>query len=295
MRLQYLFGQAGTNLRRNALVVVSAVLAVWVTMTMVYSAVVLRDIVEDSTGRWQNGIRVMAFLNDDLSIDETEALRVEIQSWEQVEAVTFCSKACALEEAREIFAEEQAMLDIIEDDPSVLPASLRVDPVDATDTKSIADQLGVIGGVRRVESAEKYVEQYVTVSGLLQAGAVVFAIFLGGAAIILIANTIRMAIYARRDEISIMKLVGAGNWFVRIPFLLEGAFEGFVGSLLAVVPVWLLFATVVEPRFAEAEIEWVRVSIEPLFMAQWGIVMVAFGVLAGLFGSAIGMWGFLRD
>ena len=87
----------------------------------------------------------------------------------------------------------------------------------------------MIAGVRQVESAEEYIEQLVMVSSLLQAGAVIFAIFLGGAAVVLIANTIRMAIYARRDEISIMKLVGAGNWFVRIPFLLEGMFEGMRG------------------------------------------------------------------
>ena len=89
-----------------------------------------------------------------------------------------------------------------------------------------------------------------------------------------------------------MKLVGAGNWFVRIPFLLEGAFEGLVGSILAVIPVWLLFAQIA-PRFQDSEL--IRVDIDPLFMAQWAIVMVVFGVVAGLFGSAIGMWGFLRD
>ena len=74
MRLQYLFGQAMTSLRRNTLVVVSAVLAVWVTMTLVYAAVIMRDVVNDSTGRWQNGIRVAAFLTDDMSLDEVEAL-----------------------------------------------------------------------------------------------------------------------------------------------------------------------------------------------------------------------------
>ncbi len=292
MRLQYLFSQAGHNLRRNALVVVSAVLAVWVTMTMVYAAVVMQDVVDDSTGRWKDGIRVLAFLTDDLSFEEIEALRVEVQSWDAVAEVTFCSKACALDEFRELFADQPSLIEVVEEDPSTLPASLRVRPVDAEETGAISDQLGVIGGVRQVESAEEHIEQLVLVSSLLSAGAVIFAVFLGGAAVVLIANTIRMAIYARRDEIGIMKLVGAGNWFVRIPFLLEGAFEGLVGSILAVIPVWLLFSQIA-PRFQDSEL--IRVDIDPLFMAQWGIVMVLFGVVAGLFGSAIGMWGFLRD
>lgn len=292
MRLQYLFGQAMHNLRRNALVVVSAVLAVWVTMTMVYAAVVMQSVVDDSTGRWKDGIRVLAFLTDDLSFDEIEALRVEVQSWETVEEVTFCSKSCALDEFRELFADQPSLIEVVEEDPSTLPASLRVRPTDAEEAGAIGDRLGVIAGVRQVESAKEHIEQLVMVSGLLQAGAVVFAIFLGGAAIVLIANTIRMAIYARRDEISIMKLVGAGNWFVRIPFLLEGMVEGMVGSMLAVGPVWLLF-TQIAPRFQDSEL--IQISIDALFMAQWGIVMVVFGIVAGLFGSAIGMWGFLRD
>jgi len=292
MRLQYLFGQAMHNLRRNVLVVVSAVLAVWVTMTMVYAAVVMQKVVDDSTGRWKDGIRVLAFLTDDLSIDEIESLRVEVESWDRVEVVTFCSKACALDEFRELFEDQPSLIEVVEEDPSTLPASLRIRPTEAEDAGPISDRLGVIGGVRQVESAEKQIEQLVLVSGLLQAGAVVFAIFLGGAAVVLIANTIRMAIYARRDEISIMKLVGASNWFVRIPFLVEGMVEGMMGAILAVAPVWFLFGQVA-PRFENSEL--IQINIETAFMAQWGIGMVVFGMAAGLFGSAFGMWGFLRD
>ncbi|MBU1227403.1 MAG: ABC transporter permease [Actinobacteria bacterium] len=293
MRLQYLFGQAMHNLRRNALVVVSAVLAVWVTMTMVYAAVVMRQVVNDNTAYWDEGIRVIAFLTDDLSFDEIEALRLEIEQWDEVDTVTYFSKSQALDEFREIFADQPSLIEVVEEDPSTLPASLRVKPAEAADYGFITDRLGVIAGVRQVESADQYIDQLVMVSGLLQAGAVIFAVFLGSAAVVLIANTIRMAIYARRDEIGIMKLVGAGNWFVRIPFLVEGMFEGFVGSLLAVAPVWLLFAQIA-PRFQDTD-SLITISIEPLFMAQWGIVMVVFGVAAGFFGSAIGMWGFLRD
>jgi len=293
MRLQYLFSQAMHNLRRNALVVVSAVLAVWVTMTMVYAAVVMRQVVNDNTEYWDEGIRVIAFLTDDLSPDEIESLRLEIENWDEVDSVAFFSKSQALDEFREIFEDQPSLIEVVEEDPSTLPASLRVKPSEAADYGFISDRLGVIAGVRQVESADEYIDQLVMVSGLLQAGAVVFAVFLGSAAVVLIANTIRMAIYARRDEIGIMKLVGAGNWFVRIPFLVEGMFEGLVGSLLAVAPVWMVFSQIA-PRFQESD-SIITVNIETLFMAQWGIVMVVFGVAAGFFGSAIGMWGFLRD
>jgi cell division transport system permease protein len=292
MRPQYLIGQAITNLRRNALVVVSAMLAVFVTLTMVYVAVVLRQVVDDNTGRWQEGIRVIAFLNDDLAPDEIDALRAEIRSWDEVAEVSFCNKACALDEFRGLFEDEPALIEVVEEDPSVLPASLRVRPAEAADYGGIGNRLAVIGGVKEVSSADETIDNMVTLSNVMQAGAVIAAIFLGGAAIVLIANTIRMAIYARRDEISIMKLVGAGNWFVRIPFLLEGAIEGLVGAAAAVVLVVVGY-TQIGPSLEVSEL--IKVDLEPLFLAQWGILMAVFGVAAGLLGSAVGMWGFLRD
>jgi cell division transport system permease protein len=291
MRIQYLFGQAITNLRRNALVVFSAVLAVFVTLTMVYVAVVIRQLVDDNTGRWQEGIRVIAWLNDDLAPEEIDSLRVEVQSWDEVEEVTFCNKACALDEFREIFADEQALIEVVEEDPSVLPASLRVRPVEAVDYGLIGDRLAVVGGVKEVSSADETIDNMVALSGVMQTAAVIAAIFLGGAAIVLIANTIRMAIYARRDEIGIMKLVGAGNWFVRIPFLLEGAIEGLVGAAAAV----LLVVVGVIQIGPDAQVGLFEVNLQTTFLVRWSILMGVFGTVAGLLGSAVGMWGFLRD
>ena len=293
MRLQYLVGQAIGNLRRNALVVVSAVLAVFITLMLVFAAVVLRRVVDENTGRWDDDIRVIAFLTDDLAFEEVDSLRAEIDAWDEVESVAFFSKAQALEEFRELFADQPSLIEVVEEDPSTLPASLRIKPTEAADYGAIGDRLAVIAGVREVSSADEAIDNMVTLSNLLRAGSVVAALFLGGAAIVLIANTIRMAIYARRDEIGIMKLVGAGNWFVRIPFLLEGMIEGMVGGVLSVVFVWLGYQQIVP--FFDAFPDWITVEIPFEFMLQRSLLMVLFGITAGLIGSAVGMWGFLRD
>jgi cell division transport system permease protein len=293
MRLQYLFGQAIGNLRRNALVVISAVLAVFITLMLVFAALVLRKVVDENTGRWDDDIRVIAFLTDDLAFEEIEGLRTEIGGWDEVDSVSFFSKAQALDEFRELFADQPSLIEVVEEDPSTLPASLRIKPAEAADYGAIGDRLAVIAGVREVSSADEAIDNMVTLSDLLRAGSVIAALFLGGAAIVLIANTIRMAIYARRDEIGIMKLVGAGNWFVRVPFLLEGMIEGFVGGVLAVVFVWLGYQQIVP--FFDAFPDWITVDVPFQFMLQNAILMVFFGVGAGLVGSAVGMWGFLRD
>jgi cell division transport system permease protein len=293
MRFQYLFGQAITNLQRNALVVVSAVVAVLVTLTLFFSAAVVRWSIDQDIGRWDDNIRVIAFLNDDLSLDEVSALQGEIQSWEEVDSVVYFSKADALNEFRELFADQPSLIEVVEEDPSTLPASLRVRPFEASDYTQITNRLVVIPGVRQVSSADEAIDALVTRSSRLQTFSFWILIVLGGAAIVLIANTIRMAIYARRDEIGIMKLVGAGNWFVRIPFLLEGIIEGIVGAIIAIGLVWILREQVVELFSTVADPDAINVPWD--FLLRQSILVLGFGAVTGLVGSAFGTWGFLRD
>jgi cell division transport system permease protein len=293
MRFQYLFGQAVTNLQRNALVVVSAVVAVLVTLTLFFSAAVVRWSIDQDIGRWDDNIRVIVFLNDDLSLDEVSALQEEIQGWEEVDSVVYFYKADALNEFRELFADQPSLIEVVEEDPSTLPASLRVRPLEAGDYTQITNRLVVIPGVRQVSSADEAIDALVTRSSRLRTFSFWILIVLGGAAIVLIANTIRMAIYARRDEIGIMKLVGAGNWFVRIPFLLEGIIEGIIGAMIAIGLVWLLREQVVELFSTVADPDAINVPWD--FLLRQSILVLGFGAITGLVGSAFGTWGFLRD
>jgi cell division transport system permease protein len=113
------------------------------------------------------------------------------------------------------------------------------------------------------------------------------ALALGVAAVALIANTIHMAIYARREEIEIMRLVGASNWFVRTPFLIEGAAEGFIGGLLAVLFVVIAQQLAVD-RLQDLP-QWINVAVPDSFLLQQGALVLLFGMLAGLIGSGLSL------
>lgn len=293
MRFQYLFGQAIANLRRNVLVVFSAVVAVFVMLMLLFSTFVLRWSISEDIKLWDNNVRVIAFLSDDITLDDVDSLQQEIQQWEQVSEVVYFSKSEALEEFRDLFADEQSLIDVVEEDPSILPASLRISPTTAADYKAIADRLVVLPGVQDVEAADEAIDSLVLRNERISAMGFWMGIVLGISAVVLIANTIRIAIFARREEIGIMKLVGAGNWFVRIPFFLEGMMEGVVGAILAVAFVWavadpiaqlLVFTLGAEPT-----------SVPTDFLLRNGLLMIGFGAGTGLLGSAFGMWGFLRD
>jgi cell division transport system permease protein len=293
MRLQYLLGQALANLRRNVLVVFAAVVAVLVMLTLVFGTIVLRWSIDQDIGRWDDNVRVIAFLSDDLTLEEIDVLQQDILSWEQTEGVQYFSKAEALDEFRELFSDQQSLIDVVEEDPSILPASLRIRPAAAADYSSITDRLVVIPGIREVSAADEAIDALVARSDRLRTFAVWIVIILGAAAVVLIANTIRIAIFARRDEIGIMKLVGAGNWFVRIPFFLEGIIEGVVGAILAVALVWGVSGSIAELFSTSTDPGALSVPFD--FLLQNGILMLAFGAGTGLLGSAFGMWGFLRD
>ncbi|MGA8040095.1 MAG: FtsX-like permease family protein, partial [Acidimicrobiia bacterium] len=106
------------------------------------------------------------------------------------------------------------------------------------------------------------------------------------------ANTIRLAIYARRDEVEIMKLVGASNWYIRIPFLLEGLIEGVLGAAFAVFAVWLGSTRLAD---AGSGFALVRLDIGNEFFLRWGILFLIFGAAAGVIGSLLGLSRYLRE
>jgi cell division transport system permease protein len=293
VRFQYLLEQAMTNLRRNVLVVFAAVVAVLVMLTLVFGTIVLRWSIDQDIGRWDDNVRVIAFLSDDLGIAEIDAIQSEVQQWEEVESVVYFSKAEALVEFRELFADQQSLIQVVEEDPSVLPASLRIAPVQAADYSTITDRLVVIPGIREVSAADEAIDALVARSDRLRTFAFWIVVVLGAAAVVLIANTIRIAIFARRDEISIMKLVGAGNWFVRIPFFLEGIIEGVLGAVLAVALIWGVRGSIAELFSTATDVGALTVPID--FMIRQALLVLGFGAGTGLLGSAFGMWGFLRD
>jgi cell division transport system permease protein len=285
--LSYSMREAFTNISRNGLVVVGAVLAVFVSLTLTFGTLVIGEIVRINTVQWSEDVRVIAFLRDDVSPSGITAIQDEMEAWAEVDDVFFVSKQDGLEEARILLANQPATLRVIEEDPSIVPASLRIKPVDAEDYQTIVTRLEAMPGLLRVRSADQAIDAMISLRDGLQVMFWFLAVALGVAAVALIANTIHMAIYSRREEIEIMNLVGASNWFVRTPFLLEGAIEGFIGAGLAVAVV------VAGLRLASNQLtelpDWINIGIRSDYLLQYGALVLIFGVIAGLVGSGLSL------
>ncbi|MCH8128356.1 MAG: ABC transporter permease [Acidobacteria bacterium] len=285
--LSYTLREAVTNISRNGLVVLGAVLAVFVSLTLTFGTLVLGEVVRINTLQWAEDVRVSAYIRDDVSPSGITDLQTEMESWPEVDEVFFMSKTASLEEARILLANRPAALRVIEDDPSIVPASLRIKPVNPDDYQTIVTRAEAMPGLLSVESAAEAIDGMISLRDGLQIMSLFLAIALGIAAVALIANTIHMAIYSRREEIEIMNLVGASNWFVRTPFLLEGAFEGFVGAGLAVLVV------VGGLRIASNQLtelpDWINIGIQSDYLARSGALVLIFGVVAGLAGSGLSL------
>ena len=293
-RVFFLLREALVNLRRNLLVVAGSVLAVFISLTLAFGALVINEILRVNTIAWQEGVHVIAFLKDagrnGVPSDAHDTLLADVRTWDEVASAGYVDKAEAWIEYQEIFAGQAELLEI---NPTILPASIRIELVNIELHPSIEFRLEQQQQVvLKVTTAAEEIEQLQNLSNVLNLLGIGMAIVLGLSAMVLIANTIRLAIYARRDEVEIMKLVGASNWFIRIPFLLEGFIEGLVGAAAAVFAVWL-GAT----RLARAGQEFAlfRFDIGTDFFVQWGVLFLVFGATAGVLGSLLGLSRYLRD
>ena len=293
-RIIFLIKEAFVGLRRNFLIVAGAILAVFISLTLALGALVVNEILRVNTLAWQDGVHVIAFLNDagenGVPSDAHDRLLADVNTWDEVEDAFYVSKAEAWIEYQELFAGQEELLDI---DPTILPASIRIELVDIELHSSVQFRLDQqTQTVRQVTTAADSIEQLQNLSNALNVLGLGMAIVLGLAAVVLIANTIRLAIYARRDEVSIMKLVGASNWFIRVPFLLEGMIEGLVGAALAVFMVWLGATSLARAGEGFALF---RLDVGQDFLFQWGLLFLIFGAAAGVIGSLLGLSRYLRD
>ena len=286
-RVTYVLREAFTNVGRNALEVLGAVLAVFISLTLTFGTLVFGEVVRINTIQWSEDVRVIAFVRDEVDPATIADLTTEIQSWDEVGDVFFVSKAEALDEARELFRNQPAVLRVINETPDIVPASLRIQPLDPRDYSVIEVRLQGTPGIERVQSAGPAIDAMVALRDGLRIMFWLLALALGVAAVALIANTIHMAIYARREEIEIMRLVGASNWFVRTPFLLEGAMEGFIGGGLAVAFI-IIAQQLAVYRLTDLP-QWIDLAIQNDFMIQRGALVLLFGVLAGLVGSSLSL------
>ncbi|MEA2459993.1 MAG: cell division transport system permease protein [Actinomycetota bacterium] len=292
MRLGYFMSETITNLRRNFLMTIAAISTVAISLLLLGGVQILGLIVGNVTLSWEAKVEVSVFLRDDILPAEQNSLEAQITGYDEVEDVTYVSQAQAYEEFKKLYRAQPEIIQGIK--PDTLPASFRVKLFDADDAAEVAGRIQGAPGVDEVKFGGEIIKRLLQVNSLLRTVTFALSLVLMIASAALIANAIRLAIYARREEIGIMKLVGATNWFIRIPFMLEGIFAALVGAVVSGVVVVAADALLFS-RLASA-FPFLRQAFSFTTGDIVGVLVILTGVaaLVGIVGSTMALRRFLE-
>jgi cell division transport system permease protein len=296
VKFDYVLRETSNNLRRNITLSIAAIVTVGVSLALFGSTLLVGQGVDNVSQRWNDGIEVIAFLKADVTDDQRSAIEDFIKDSPEVGKWRYVNLEESHQEALRLFERNEALRTKIENGSRV-PDSYRLSPKskDVNLMNSLGDQLLAQPGVELVTDESESVKTITAVSHFAQLAMLVVGIGLLVAALLLILNAIRMAMFARRREIEVMKLVGATNWFIRVPFMMEGIVQGMIGALFAVGAL-----VAVDRAMDNAAQNRDYRSIMEGFVASSGevrltvIVVIMLGITIGAAGSAWALSRFLR-
>ncbi len=242
--IKYYFGEAFRSILRNSWLSVASVGVVAVSLLILGCSLLLVLNAGNIAANLESSVEISIFLEDGTTTGQVRDMENRLRAMPEVAQVKFVNKHQALEEMKENFGDKKDILVGLEE-KNPLPDAFRVKTHNVDQVALLARQMESFTSVEKVRYGQEVVEKLMALSRWVRTAGIGTMVLLGIAAVFLIATTIRLSVFARRKEIGIMKFLGATNWFVRFPFLLEGMFLGLAGSLLAVTAVYFGYYSLV--------------------------------------------------
>ena len=293
-RFWYFFRETGISLWRNLSLTLAAILTVGISLSLVGTSLLVREGAERATAQFQEGVEFIVFMNADATPEQDAAIRDVLDTSPAISGFAYVDKLAAYEEFRGLFSDKPELLDSVT--PDVMPPSYRIVPADpdSANVAELARQFSAQPGVREVATATDAIRQIEDFSTRVSQVLLVAAVVLVAVSALLILNTVFTAIGARRGEIEVMKLVGATNWFVRIPFMLEGTIHGLIGAALA-IPALFLVEDQVLSYFQESDVVplFRGFAVPDGYVWDTSIWLLLLGGAVGMFGSAVAVTRYL--
>lgn len=289
--LSYFWGETFRSLFRNRFMAIASVLTVTLSMFIlgVFLSAVLN--INHMASYLENQVEMTVYLKDGLTTDQVMGIGKYLKAQPGMKEIKFTNKDQAMKDFRERMGDQQGLLDAINGNP--LPASYQMSFQTPEQLKTAAEVVAKYQGVETVQYGKDIIEQLYKVAQVIRLSGIVLIIFLAGAELFIISNTIRLTVFARRREIQIMKYVGASNGFIRWPFLFEGMVIGFLGSGFASLILWEGYKTVVSKMAAAGLVFIPMIPLWP-FMGYTTLIILAAGIVIGVMGSAISLRKYMK-
>ncbi len=293
-RFWYFIRETFVSLWRNLSLTLAAILTVAISLALVGSSLLIREGAEQATAQFQEGVEFIVFMNADALENQNEAIRKVLDTSPAIKEYVYVDKFAAYEEFRELFVDKPELVESVT--PEIMPPSYRIVPSDpdADNVTELARQFSEQPGVKEVATATEAIRQIEDFSTRVSQALLLAAIVLVAVSAVLILNTVFTAISGRKTEIEVMKLVGATNWFIRIPFMLEGTIHGLMGAGLA-VPALFVVDSKVLAYFQESEaVPLFRgFAVPDGFVWNTSIWILVIGAAIGMIGSAFAVTRYL--
>jgi cell division transport system permease protein len=282
MRGKYILSEVLVGLWRNVTMTVAMIITMAVSLTMLGASLVLYQQIDAMKGYYYDKVEVSIFLRNDITEDQRQSLDTALKNDPLVkQPVTFETKEQAFKKFQQQFKDAPDLVKATK--PDSLPASFRVQLKDPKQYQQIYDSYKAKEGIDEIVDQRRLLAKVFGVLGAAQNMSLAVAIIQGIAALLLVGNTIQVAAYSRRREVAVMKLVGASNWFIQSPFVLEAMFAGIIGAVLASLALiaakfWLIDGTLKPLTSLLTPVPWDRI----LFMAP---ILIGIGaVVSGVTG-----------
>lgn len=280
------------SLARNRTITMASILTVTATLFIFGVFILLAQNINLGVESVESQVEIKVYLEDTITTTQQETILNRIHGVEGVKEVTYESKEEAFEKFRERLGENNAILTGFSEERNPLPNSFVISLEEPEATMRVEDAIRNLRGVEDVGSERETVEKIIGLARMIRTVGIGIFVLLVIVSLFLISNTIKLTVYSRRREIGIMKFVGATDWFIRWPFIIEGMVMGLIGGILAVLVVFfayralyvdvtqsLLYAELITPDYIKNSLSW-----------QFAVT----GVGIGAMGSYIALKRFLQ-
>ena len=289
--VEYFVREVIHSLRRNNWMSVASIGTVAVSLFIFGMFLMLVMNMNKMVDAMESQVQIKVYLEDDFSRDDARDLEVDLKKMQGVEKVTFVPKEEAMEKFKERLGDQKTLLDAL-DETNPLPDSFEVMVVQPEMVKTAAENIEKFEGVDSAKYGQDVMEHLFDITRLIRIFGFALMMVLALATLFIISNTIRLTVFARRKEIAIMKYVGATDWFIRWPFVLEGIVMGFLGSLIASVVLRFTYSGITA-KIYDTLAFFPLIPEEP-FLNYVTMIVVIGGMIMGAIGSTVSIKRFLK-
>ena len=288
---EYFIKEVYTSFKRNIWMTLASIFTVVLSLFILgfFSIVILN--LNKMADTLESQVQISVYLKDDLSQEEIDETKETLSKIEGLQDIKFTTREEAMENFKERLGDNQIFIDAL-DDTNPLPDSFSLTVSSPQQVITIADTAAALDSVESASYSQDIINHLFNLTHLIRLIGVALIILLTGAAIFIISNTIRLTVFARRKEIAIMKYVGATDWFIRWPFLLEGICLGFIGGGLATIFLYIVYNQVTQEIY-EAMAFFPLIPQHP-FIDYISLAILVAGIIIGALGSTISLKRFLK-